>query len=101
MNKTNEYERSDIPMQEKETDRCQQCMCNDCATGMVVTRRSFHFGITSKIRTVSTSLRECESLLKLDPTNTELLKQKQEYLAMAGYSVDEMYNGKQPALCAW
>ena len=55
-------------------------------------------GINSKIRTVSTQLRECERLLKLDPTNTELLKQKQEYLAKAVQETKEKLELEKEAL---
>ena len=37
-------------------------------------------GVNSTIRSTQTDLKEVEKLLKLDPTNTELLRQKQELL---------------------
>ena len=55
-------------------------------------------GINSKIRTVSSSLKEVERLLKLDPTNTELLKQKQEYLAKAVQETKEKLELEKEAL---
>ena len=37
-------------------------------------------GVNSTIKTTQTSLKDVEKLLKLDPTNTELLRQKQDLL---------------------
>lgn len=37
--------------------------------------------VNSTLRTTQTALRDVDKLLKLDPTNTELLRQKQAYLA--------------------
>ena len=42
--------------------------------------------VQSSLRTTQTALRDVERMLKLDPSNTEMLKQQQEYLAKA---VDE------------
>lgn len=40
-------------------------------------------GVNSQIKTTQSELRDVDRLLKLDPTNTNLLKQKQELLAKA------------------
>ena len=40
-------------------------------------------GVNSTIKTTQTSLKDVEKLLKLDPTNTELLRQKQDLLKEA------------------
>ena len=46
-------------------------------------------GLNTKIKTTQTELKEIDKLLKLDPTNTELLQQKQKKLA------DEIGNTKE------
>ncbi len=46
-------------------------------------------GVNDKIRSTQTNLRDVEKLLKLDPTNTELLSQKQKLLSDAVGSVKE------------
>ena len=40
-------------------------------------------GVEDKLRSTSTSLKDIDRLLKLDPTNVELLTQKQKYLEQA------------------
>ena len=40
-------------------------------------------GVNQKIRNTQSNLKDVERLLKLDPTNTELLRQKQQLLAQA------------------
>ena len=40
-------------------------------------------GVNQKIRNTQSYLKDVERLLKLDPTNTELLRQKQQLLAQA------------------
>ena len=40
-------------------------------------------GVNKQIKTTQSELRDVERLLKLDPTNTELLRQKQQLLAKA------------------
>lgn len=40
-------------------------------------------GVNSQIRTTQSALKDVERLLKLDPSNTELLSQKQKLLAQA------------------
>ena len=40
-------------------------------------------GVNGDIRTTQSQLKDVEKLLKLDPTNTELLKQKQQLLGKA------------------
>ena len=46
-------------------------------------------GVNKNIRTTQTQLKDVEKLLKLDPTNTELLSQKQKLLADAVSSTKE------------
>jgi phage-related minor tail protein len=46
-------------------------------------------GVNSTIRSTQTDLKEVEKLLKLDPTNTELLRQKQELLGKSISATNE------------
>ena len=55
-------------------------------------------GVNSTIKTVNSSLKEVERLLKLDPTNTELLRQKQQYLAKAVQETKEKLEIEKEAL---
>ena len=41
-------------------------------------------GVNKSIKSTQSQLRDVEKLLKLDPTNTELLSQKQKLLALWG-----------------
>lgn len=50
------------------------------------------------ISSTQTALKDVEKLLKLDPTNTDLLKQKQEYLAQAISSTKEKLDMEKAAL---
>lgn len=46
-------------------------------------------GVNKQIKTTQSELRDVERLLKLDPTNTELLRQKQQLLAKAVSGTEE------------
>ena len=49
-------------------------------------------GTNKEIRNTQTELQKVERLLKLDPGNTELLKQKQELLSKAvGETADKLF----------
>ena len=55
-------------------------------------------GVNKNIRNTQTQLKDVEKLLKLDPTNTELLSQKQRLLADAVSSTsDKLETLKKPA----
>ena len=52
-------------------------------------------GVNTQIRSTQSQLKDVEKLLKLDPTNTELLSQKQKLLKQAvGETKDKRYTLK-------
>lgn len=55
-------------------------------------------GVDSTLKANGRSLQDVNKLLKLDPSNTELLKQKQEYLAKAIDSTKEKIQKEKEAL---
>ena len=54
-------------------------------------------GVNKHIKSTQKELRDVERLLKLDPTNTELLEQRQRLLAKAGGSTEEKLNALKDA----
>ena len=54
-------------------------------------------GVNKNIRTTQTQLKDVEKLLKLDPTNTELLAQKQSLLTNAVSATSEKLDALRSA----
>lgn len=54
-------------------------------------------GVNQKIRNTQSNLKDVERLLKLDPTNTELLRQKQQLLAQATEQTKNKLKGLKEA----